>query len=75
MNNQLFCLHMRRKLESTPVLIIANKVLFFLTTVRPPGSRVVYFDFIYPQIDLLPHISETEMVQELNLDYIHENPW
>eukprot|EP01084_Bolivina_argentea_P039107 72280_1 len=27
------------------------------------------------KIDLLPHVSETEMIQELNLDYIHDSPW
>jgi Arf/Sar family protein len=39
-----------RELQTTPILIIANK------------------------IDL-DHISEPELIRELNLDYIVDNPW
>ena len=27
------------------------------------------------KIDLTPHISEPELIRELNLDYIVDNPW
>jgi ADP-ribosylation factor-like protein 8 len=27
------------------------------------------------KIDLEPHISEPELIRELNLDYIVDNPW
>ena len=27
------------------------------------------------KIDLEPHISEAELIRELNLDYIVDNPW
>lgn len=27
------------------------------------------------KIDLHPHLSEPELIRELNLDYITENPW
>ena len=40
-----------RRLENTPILILANK------------------------IDLQPHLSEIELVESLNLDYVTENPW
>jgi Arf/Sar family protein len=40
-----------RELQTTPILVVANK------------------------IDLEPHISEPELIRELNLDYIVDNPW
>jgi len=27
------------------------------------------------KIDLHPHVSEPELIRELNLDYVSENPW
>lgn len=27
------------------------------------------------KVDLHPHISEPELIRELNLDYINDNPW
>ena len=27
------------------------------------------------KIDMNPHLSEVEIIRELNLDYVHTNPW
>lgn len=55
-----------RELASTPLLV--QHLMKLLTNCE--GSQVVA-----NKIDLHPHLTEPELIRELNLDYVTDNPW
>ena len=57
-------------LDSIP---LARKELHRLLEDRELATTPVLV--IANKIDLDPHISEPDLIRELNLDYITENPW
>lgn len=55
-------------------LIVSPMYVYLLTWCRRELATTPLL-VLANKIDLEPHISEPELIRELNLDYIVDNPW